>query len=355
MVQGSTLQQRYVVGPKIGDGGMQAVFRAYDNLIERDVALKTPLPGQASKKFSDSAVTAGRVNNPYIAKTYDYFEESGASYLVEELVDGDNLEEVVPEGQSIDPNTAAHLMLSLAKGIAASHHAGVVHRDLKPSNVVCVRGSLLSIVKITDFGIATLTDEVFAEEAQSGELTKSTSGTIKGAIPFMSPEMLFRQPGDHPGRASDVWSLGAMMFKLLTGEFPFGVAMMVPVNIKTGNRTAWPAFMRSKSQFVGLVDELQKIVESCLIEDETKRPAADDIVAACENLCLSTANRSGVVDTVSGNTGRIRARGGGLVHFHVDSVYGSRALAVSDSVMFASYPGTPYPRAHPVSVLPAKA
>ncbi len=349
------LQNRYVLGNKIGDGGMQSVYRAHDTLVDREVALKTPLPTAGSKKFADSAVIAGRVNNCYVAKTYDYFEEANTPYLVEELVDGANLEDVFPEGSFIDPNTGAHVMLSLAKGIAASHHAGVVHRDLKPSNVVCVRHSLLETVKITDFGIATLADEIFAQESASGDLTKSTSGTVKGAMPYMSPEMLFRQPGDHPDKPSDIWSLGAMMFKLLTGIYPFGVNMMVPVNIKLGNRVAWPASMRAKVQFVPLVDEIQKIVDSCTAEDPSKRPTADDVVAACENLCFSSADRHGRVSSLSGSTGQIRTSSGTTAFFHLDSFYGDGTLEVDDRVLFASFPGTPYPRAHPVGRLPDNA
>lgn len=349
------LQGRYVRGDKIGDGGMQSVYRAYDSLVDREVALKTPLPGAGSKKFADSAIIAARVNNSYVAKTYDYFESDSKPYLVEELVDGANLEDVFPEGKFVDPHTGTHIMLSLAKGIAASHQAGVVHRDLKPSNVVCVRGSLLSTIKITDFGIATLADEVFATEAASGDLTKSTSGTVKGAMPYMSPEMLFRQPGDHPDKPSDVWSLGAMMFKLLTGIYPFGVNMMVPVNIVTNNRAAWPVEMTSKVQFAALVRELQEVVNSCLVKEPDDRPTADAVVSACENLCFSASDRFGQIASTTGNTGLIRTSNGTTAFFHVDSFYGDGNLAIGDRVLFATYPGSPYPRAHPVSRLPPEA
>jgi serine/threonine protein kinase len=96
-----------------------------------------------------------------------------------------------------------------AKGVAASHHAGVVHRDLKPSNIIAEPGVNLHQLKITDFGISTLTEEVFAQAAKNGDLTRSTSGTIRGALPYMAPEMMFRSPGDHPGSEADIWSLGA--------------------------------------------------------------------------------------------------------------------------------------------------
>lgn len=353
---GHIFQSRYQIVSKIGDGGMQSVYRALDLLVGRDVALKTPLPGQAAKRFADSAKIAAMVNHQNIAKTYDYFEEEDAVYLIEELVDGDNLDDVVPFGYQIDINTAAHIMLSLAKGICASHSAGVVHRDLKPSNIICARGTFLDIVKVTDFGIATLTDAFFAEEAKSGELTKSTAGTIKGAIPYMSPEMLFRQPGDHPDKPSDIWSLGAMMFRILTGDYPFGVGMFVPVNVTTGNRAPWPDFMLAKAQFRTLASELQAIVESCLVVDPASRPTAEQIVTACEALCFSTAaKRTGTVEKLGSTYGRIRSEGGTLVHFHLDSYFGAQPIAVGSSVVFSSYPGTPFWRAHPVALLPPKA
>ncbi|WP_428969107.1 serine/threonine-protein kinase [Sphingomonas sp. Xoc002] len=349
------LQGRYVIIEKIGDGGMQSVFKAHDTLVDREVALKTPLPGQVAKKFVNSAVIAARVNNPYVAKTYDYFEHDDKPYLIEELVDGCNLEDIFPEGTFVDPNTGAHIMLALAKGIAASHKAGVVHRDLKPSNIVCERGSLLNKVKITDFGIATLADEIFAQEALSGDLTKSTSGTVKGAMPYMSPEMLFRQPGDHPGKPSDIWSLGSMMFKILTGIYPFGVNMMVPVNISNGTRADWPDGMVAKVQFAALVRELQAIIDRCTAKDPTHRPTADDIVKECENLCFCSSNRHGKISSVSGNTGRIRTASGTTAFFHIDSFYGDTPPLVGDRVLFATFPGTPYPRAHPIGRLPANA
>ena len=106
------------------------------------------------------------------------------------------------------PHLGARVFHHLSKGVAASHHAGVVHRDLKPSNIIAEPGVNIQELKITDFGIATLTEEVLAQAAKEGDLTRSTSGTIRGALPYMAPEMMFRSPGDHPGSEADIWSLG---------------------------------------------------------------------------------------------------------------------------------------------------
>jgi serine/threonine-protein kinase len=171
------------------------------------------------------------------------------------------------------------------KGVAASHRVGVIHRDLKPSNIMVNTGVNFRHLKITDFGIATFTKDVFDEAAKGGDIMRSNSGTIKGALPFMAPEMMFRKPGENPGATVDIWSLGAMMFKLLTGEYPFGVYLEAAVNVKNRDRKAWPEFMTSYAQFKPLATELQAIVDSCLEYDPAARPTAEDLIRKCEDLC----------------------------------------------------------------------
>jgi serine/threonine-protein kinase len=167
---GKLVAGRYEVQNHVGNGGMQDVYRARDRMLGLDVALKTPLPGQAGKRFERSAQIASRVNHYNVAKTLDYIEEEGNVYLIEEYVDGETLEEKLRGMSLIDPHLASRIMHHLSKGIAASHHAGVVHRDVKPSNVMTAPGVNLHNLKITDFGIATLTEEVFDDAAQSGDL-----------------------------------------------------------------------------------------------------------------------------------------------------------------------------------------
>nr|WP_314467954.1 protein kinase [uncultured Novosphingobium sp.] len=135
MTDNIVLASRYEVVRHIGDGGMQKVFLAKDKLTKRDVALKTPLPGEA-KNFADSARIAAKVNHHCVAKTYDYFLDAGNQYIIEEYVPGPNLEDAVPEGRWLDPHEGARLFLGAARGIAASHAVGVVHRDLKLSGAM---------------------------------------------------------------------------------------------------------------------------------------------------------------------------------------------------------------------------
>lgn len=356
IAEGTILFGRYRAIRKYGEGGMQSVYHAEDLLIGRDVALKVPLLGQKTTRFTQSAVLAGRVNHASVAKTYDVFEDNGVPFLVEEFVDGPNFETLYPEGSCLDLHSGVRLMAGLASGMSASHRVKVVHRDLKPSNVVLRRGTLLSVAKITDFGIATLAEGVLEEAAALGDITRSTSGTVKGALPYMAPEMMFRKAGDHPGPAADVWSMGAMMFKLLTGRYPFGVGFEAAVNVKTGERVSWPAFMTAKAQFAPLARELQTLVDSCLIHEPDRRPAADAVAKKCKELCFDTAPRErGKVLTRAGSTGHIIDSQGRRVFFHVDSFYGPIAPSPGLEVVFSSYPGSPYPRAHPIASIPTDA
>ncbi len=345
---------RYRVIEHVGRGGMQEVYRANDSLLDIDVALKTPQTTQAAKRFRASAIVAARVNHHNIAKTLDYFVEGESEYLIEEFIDGETLDEKQKKLGILDPHLGAQVLHHLAKGVAASHRANVIHRDLKPSNVMANKGVNAHHLKITDFGIATLTQEVFDEAANAGDITLSNSGTIKGALPYMAPEMMFRQPGENPGESVDIWSIGAMMFKLLTGEFPFGVYLEAAVNVKNKERKKWPSFMTYNPQFAPLAKELQGVVDSCLEYDPDARPSALGIAQKCEELCYLTIERyEGTVQNLIQNGYSGFIAGNETVFFSMDSVYGTSKPNTEENkhVCFSSFPGSPRPRAHPVLVI----
>lgn len=352
---GDVISNRYRVTGTIGSGGMQDVYLAEDQLLGVDVALKTPQPGQQNKRFSQSAIIAAKVNHHNVAKTLDYVEENERLYLIEEYVPGETLDHKLNRFGAVDPHLAARVFHHLSKGVAASHHAGVVHRDLKPSNVIAEPGVNLHHLKITDFGIATLTAEVFADAAKDGDLTRSTSGTIRGALPFMAPEMMFRAPGDHPGPEADIWSLGAMMFKVMTGIYPFGVYLQAAVNVQTRNRAPWPSFMTNNAQYKPLAIALQSIVEACLSYDPEDRPTADDLVRQISGVCYINVHRSeGVINNLiqNGYSGFID-EGADPVFFSMESVYGERRPAVrsNNRVCYSKFPGSPRHRGHPIVVI----
>ena len=349
---GDVFSRRYEVLTSIGSGGMQDVFLAKDKLVERQVALKTPQLGQKQRRFRNSAIIAARVNHHNVAKTYDYGEDHHTAFLVEEYVEGSTLEGAVFERlKRLDPHLGARIFLDLVRGLAASHNVGVAHRDLKPSNVLVEQPTRFGKVKITDFGIATLTEDVMKEAVSNNQnLTASTSKTIQGALPYMAPEMMFRKPGDVVGEEADIWSLGALMFHLLAGEYAFGEGFQAAVNVSNGTMTQWPLFMTSKSQYAPLSLQLQDIVKSCLVFDKTKRPTAKQLQLVCEGICFYFSDREDgiVVSTKYNDTHGTISCMKGDVFFHKDSVYGVPKVGVGDLVSFTRHPGTPYMRAHPV-------
>ncbi|WP_315799300.1 serine/threonine-protein kinase [Bradyrhizobium sp. SZCCHNRI3043] len=356
MKPGDVISSRYTIQKHIGRGGMQDVYLASDQLLGIEVALKTPQPGQPDKRFAQSAKIAAMVNHHNVAKTLDYFEENNSLFLIEEFVPGETLEAKLSRFGVVDPHLGARVFHHLSKGVAASHHAGVIHRDLKPSNIIVESGVNLHELKITDFGIATLTEEVFARAANDGgDLTRSTSGTIRGALPYMAPEMMFRSPGDHPGSAADIWSLGAMMFKVLTGEYPFGVYLEAAVNVRNQTRKRWPAFMVSNPQYKPLAESLQGIIEKCLAYEADKRPSADQLVKEFSQLCYINVHRTeGDVTNLiqNGYSGFTNDVDGG-VFFSMESVYGVRRPATKKNsrVCYSRFPGFPRYRGHPIVVI----
>lgn len=355
MKSGALVSSRYVVKDHIGRGGMQDVYLASDQLLGIEVALKTPQAGQPDKRFVQSAELAAMVNHHNVAKTLDYFEENDRLFLIEEYVPGETLEDKLTRFGAVDPHLGARVFHHLSKAVAASHHVGVIHRDLKPSNIIAEPGVNLHQLKVTDFGIATLTEEVFVQAAQDGDLTRSTSGTIRGALPYMAPEMMFRSPGDHPGKEADVWSLGAMMFRVLTGEYPYGVYLDAAVNVKNRTRNKWPAFMTVNQQYKPLALELQSIIERCLDYEPSARPSADQLVKEFSGLCYINVRRSeGTVTNLiqNGYSGFTSDPDGG-VFFSMESVYGQRRPSAKNQsrVCYSRFPGVPRYRGHPVVVI----
>jgi len=354
-ILGKTIGGRYTVGQHIGRGGMQEVYLAHDILLDSKVALKTPQAGQQVRRFKSSAKISARINHHNVAKTLDYVEEDGNIYLIEEFIDGETLQDKLSAYGYFDPHLAAHTFHLLAKGIFASHQFDVVHRDLKPSNIMVSGGPNIGVLKITDFGIATLTEAVFDEAVEAGDLTGSTSGTIKGALPFMAPEMMLRKPGENPGKEMDIWSLGAMMFQLLTGEFPFGVYLHAVINVQNQDRTKWPSFMASNQQYKQLTNDIKHIVEKCLSYDPSLRPTASQLVGLCEELCYLNTPR--VIGTVSnliqnGYSGFVDCtENNETSFFSMQSLYGNKRPNVGSKLSYSTFSGTPQNRAHPIMVL----
>jgi eukaryotic-like serine/threonine-protein kinase len=345
---GDIVVSRYRIDGFVGEGGMQYVYCAYDQLLGRTVALKTPKNSSAEKRFRRSAIVSAKVNHPNVAKTLDYAEEFDRFYLVEELIDGDDLEgALLKHVEYLDPFLIARVLHYLAKGLAASHHVGVIHRDLKPTNIMIEGGFQVGAIKITDFGIAKMAEEEMTEAAEGGTGTLSTSATAVGALPYMAPEAI--ETPKEVGLKADIWSLGAMTYELLTGNKPFGSGLRAVSKILSVDYPDFPPFVTSNPQFRYLSSELISIVESCLKLDPVERPSADEIVEKCSKLCYPISERFfGNISEIRYNSfGYIRLEDASRVFYHVNCVYGDRP-AIGERVLLSKYQGEGSDRALPV-------
>ena len=336
---GDVAGDRYEIQEFIGEGGMQEVYRAVDQLLGRSVALKAPKNASATKRFQRSAIVSARINHQNVAKTLDYFEAPNRAYLVEELVIGKDLGRVLAEFFSfVDPYLAAMVFHQLARGIAASHHTDVIHRDLKPNNVMVVGGEYFSGVKITDFGIAKMAEEEIDEAVEGGdERSFESSRTALGAIPYMAPEVI-------EGKAqkpSDIWSLGAMMYELLSGRKPFGAGYRAIPNIVAAKPPAEPTLIRTRAQFRPLGQTLFELILACLQKNPADRPSAGDVVERCEMLCYSLEPREfGTISVYAhSNYGFVTTSRPKDVFFHRDSFFIEGTPEVGDTLFFARYAG----------------
>jgi len=348
------INNRYEIISFIGEGGMQEVFKAKDLVLQREIALKVPKNRSAVKRFQRSAIVSAKVNHPNVAKTLDYFKTDSYEYLIEELIVGRDLKEVIQkEFKCLDPYLVSRVFHHLAKGLAASHHAEVIHRDLKPSNVMVGGGATLSELKITDFGIAKMAADEISQAIEGGESSMSASKTVVGAVPYMAPETLETQ--NFASKSSDIWSLGAMAYELLSGKKPFGEGVGLFKTMMAINEAALPPkpeYINENLQFKSIGEAIYEIILSCLKKDPSLRPTADELVRNCESLCYSTVERKQgrVQNLTRSNQGFIRSEDGSEVFFHFDSVYGEKPV-VGSKVSFAQFIGNPRDRAHPVVVM----
>jgi serine/threonine-protein kinase len=340
---------RYKVLEYVGEGGMQEVYRAKDELLAREVALRTPKNSSAKKRFERSAIMSARINHANVAKTMDYMETSKRPYLIEEFVTGRDLADIMASFYTaLDPYLVAGAFHRLAKGLAASHHAKVVHRDLKPSNVMIVGGEDFVELKITDFGIAKMAEQEIDEAAKGGAESLTASKTALGAIPYMAPEAI--KASGEAGHPSDVWSAGAMVYELISGKKPFGMGYMAIPEILKADPPSMPRILTAKAQFRLLGEQIFEIILRCLAKDPSDRPTADSLVKVCEQLCYSLAPREfGRVRSYgSANWGFIAPLSGKDVFFHNDSIYGEQRFDIGDLVWFARHVGGGADRAFPL-------
>lgn len=206
---------RYQITEVLGRGAMGVVYKAHDPLIDRAVAIKTIsyaglTPGEShdfEQRFFLEAKSAGRLNHPNIVTIHDVGHSDELAYIAMEFLEGQSLRDIIDSGVVLPASRMARYAYSVADGLAFAHANGVIHRDIKPANIMVLDSGR---VKITDFGIALL---------PSGALT--TAGMAVGSPKYMAPEQVLGQKADH---RSDIFSLGAVLYELLTGFPPFSGA-----------------------------------------------------------------------------------------------------------------------------------
>ena len=200
----------YKITDKIGEGGMGAVFKGVDVMLEREVAIKMLRPElarnpQIVERFRTEAVTLAKLNHPYIATLYSFIRQGDDFFMVMEYVNGDTLDDIVRKSGAMPLNRAVALACQALEGIQHAHNLDIIHRDIKPANMMVNREGT---VKVMDFGIARVLG--------TDRLTKA--GHLIGTVEYMSPEQV---RGEDTDRRSDVYSMGILLYEILTGRVPF--------------------------------------------------------------------------------------------------------------------------------------
>jgi serine/threonine-protein kinase len=214
---GRVIADRYLILAPLGEGGMGRVYLGEHVKMNRQCAIKVMNPSlihdhESLQRFAREASSAARILHPNVAAVFDYGEADKIVYLVMEFVDGEPLSTILARDGALDPRRAIDIARQIADGLHAAHELGIVHRDLKPDNVIVARNKQgREIPKVVDFGIAkALTD------APQDALTRS--GLVIGTPEYMSPEQLLGDPVD---ARADIYSLGCILYQMLTGEAAF--------------------------------------------------------------------------------------------------------------------------------------
>ena len=209
-LRGTLLNDRYRLGPLLGEGGMAVVYRAHDETLDREVAVKILRSQFASdedfvRRFRQEARNAAALSHPSIAPVFDTGVDGTLEYIVMQLVDGPDLERVLAEEGRLPISEALRITADVADALQAAHDSGIVHRDIKPGNVLLTSNG---DVRVVDFGIA----------RALGDSRTTQPGLLLGSVQYCSPEQVLGAP---IGPASDVYSLGVVLYELLTGLRPF--------------------------------------------------------------------------------------------------------------------------------------
>ena len=283
---GTTLGH-YRITAKIGEGGMGEVYRAHDERLDRDVAIKVIHEAVAQDadrlaRFEREAKAVAKLDHPNILAIHDFGTDEGVTYAVTELLDGQNLRQSIPP-TGMSWQKVVEMGAAIADGLAAAHGKGIVHRDLKPDNVFVTSDGR---VKILDFGLAKVKAPV-EEEAKTATITPAGTvpGTVLGTMGYMSPEQL---RGESSDARSDIFALGCVLFEMLSGQTAF---------LRTSTAETTAAIL--KEEPTSLSDsgttspaELERTIRRCLEKSpEARFQSASDLAYNLRSISTDQATR----------------------------------------------------------------
>jgi TonB family protein len=260
---------KYEIVEEVGRGAMGIVYKARDPFIGRLVALKTVTPGLLSdpdllKRFYREAQSAGKLQHANIVVIHDLGESNGLPYIAMELVEGESLQKIIGRRTAMPLAQKLRLMVQLCHGLGYAHQHGVVHRDVKPANILVKPDGT---IKVVDFGIVHLT-----------ETGMTSSGMVLGTVSYMSPEQL---RGEHVDARSDIFSVGIVMYELLSYQKPFDGPNIPAVMLKIASEDPVPL----TTLVPAIPSALEQAVGKCLRKDREERfQNLDDLALELEPL-----------------------------------------------------------------------
>src|SRR5215813_8396568 len=275
---GQRLSNRYDIKSELGRGGMGVVYRAFDPLLNRDVALKlippTLLNPDTEQRFQREAQLVAQMDHPAVVPIFDFGKHEGSLFFVMPVVQGTNLRWFERDG-TLTLGEVIDIGIQVAEALDYSHSRSVIHRDMKPENIMVVReeGSRIR-VRIMDFGLA--------RGATESKITKS--GTIAGTLSYMSPEQVAASGVDH---RTDIYSLGTVLYECVTGEPPFCGELQSILY-----RIVHEIPQSPRSFGADINEDLETLILNCIAKDPARRPQRASEVADSLRRCLTRLHQS---------------------------------------------------------------
>lgn len=253
IMKGQKINDRYQIIKSIGEGGMANVYLAYDTILDRDVAVKV-LRGDLSndekfvRRFQREALNASSLSHPNIVEVYDVGDDNGQYFIVMEYIEGKNLKDLIKKRGKLTVSEVVDIMSQISDGLSVAHDSYIIHRDIKPQNIMILENGL---VKITDFGIAMAMNAT--------QLTQTNS--VMGSVHYLPPE---QASGKGSTLKSDIYSMGILMYELLTGVLPYRGDNAVEIALKH-LKEPLPSIREE-------LDDLPQSVENIILKSTAKNP-----------------------------------------------------------------------------------